>query len=198
MVQTVQKPVEIPQLQILDKVPTVLTAQKLVEIPQLQIVVKVVDLPTVVQRQVSMVLTVQTPLEISQLQILDKVVVMPFVVQQQVLADQTVQKTVEVPQWQFIDNVIGTPVLAQRQDPPLRPAGTSGNCGGDGNRERPCLQGPRHPCRSTTSCVQLIVGNMHFVCGYGNVGKGCSCPLRGSDAPVFIAECDPSVPCRRA
>ena len=125
------------------QVSVVLTYIRPVEIPQLQIL----DMPVAVQRQVATVLTLLTPLETSQLQILDKVVDMPVVVQQQmprspwrlhscffsdriddmpivvqwqVPTGQTVQKIVEVPQWQFIFNVIGIPVLAQRQDPLLR------------------------------------------------------------------------------
>ena len=80
---TVRKPVEIPQLKILDNfvdMPTVVLrevpivrVQKPVEFPQLQFL----DMPVVVQRQVAIVLTVQTHLEISQLQFLDKVVDMP-------------------------------------------------------------------------------------------------------------------------
>ena len=37
----------------------VVTVQNPVEIPQLQVLVKVVDMPAVVQRQVSMILTLQ-------------------------------------------------------------------------------------------------------------------------------------------
>ena len=52
MVLTVQRPVEIAQLQILDKVPTVQTVQKtveVVEIPQLQFLDKLLTCPPFVQ-----------------------------------------------------------------------------------------------------------------------------------------------------
>ena len=48
------------------EMPMVLIAQKIVEVPQLQIIDKVVDIPVDAQRQVSMVQTVQqNPVEYS-------------------------------------------------------------------------------------------------------------------------------------
>ena len=64
MDETVQKTVEDP-----------------VEIQQVQILDRVVDLPVVLQRQVPMVLTVLKPVEIPQIQIVGKVVGIPVVVQ---------------------------------------------------------------------------------------------------------------------
>eukprot|EP00971_Amphidinium_carterae_P052413 1031692-Amphidinium_carterae.1 len=61
MISTVQKTVEVPQVQIIDKVvdvpvtkermcPMVSTVQKTVEVPQVQIFDKVVDVPVVKER----------------------------------------------------------------------------------------------------------------------------------------------------
>ena len=77
----------------------------------------VVDVPVVVQRQVSMVLTVQKTSEIPQMQILE----IPVVVQRQVPMVLTVQRPVEipqVPQLQFINKFVDIPVaFVQRQVP---------------------------------------------------------------------------------
>ena len=107
------------------------------------------------------------------------------------------QKTVEVPQWQFIVNVIGIPVYAQRQDAPLRqlaPAVIAEVM----EIGAPLSKGSAPPM-SLNDIMRATDCREHaFVCGHGNVGKGCSCLLCGSDALVFIADCDPSVLCRRA
>ena len=60
------------------------TVQKTVEIPQVQFLDKVVDIPVVVQRQVPMVQKVQKTLEVPQLQIIDKVVDIPVVAQREI------------------------------------------------------------------------------------------------------------------
>ena len=80
----------------------------------LQILVKVVDMPVVVQRQVSLVLTVQKTVEIPQMQILE----MPVVVQRQVPLVLTVLKPVEIPHLQVLDKVVVMPFVVQRQVPP--------------------------------------------------------------------------------
>ena len=67
----------------------------------------VVDVPVVVQRQVSMVLTVQKTSEIPQMQILE----IPVVVQREVPLVLTVQKPVEFQQVQFLDRFVGMPVV---------------------------------------------------------------------------------------
>ena len=60
------------------------TVQKTVEIPQVQFLNKVVDIPVVVQRQVPMVQKVQKTLEVPQLQFIDKVVDIPVVAQREI------------------------------------------------------------------------------------------------------------------
>ena len=46
----------------------------------------------------------------------------------------------------------------------------------------------RHSLNDIIRATDVVFGGKR----HGNVGKGCSCPLRGSDARMFIAECDPS------
>merc|ERR1711916_74501 len=74
------------------------TVQKTVEVPQLQFIDKVVDIPVEAQRQIPMVQTVQKTIEIPQLQYIDKVVDVPVVQVVQVPQVQVVEKTVEIPQ----------------------------------------------------------------------------------------------------
>merc|ERR1712209_380195 len=76
--------VDIPVVQQ-RQVPTVQTVQKTVEVPQLQFIDKVVDIPVVAQRQIPMVQTVEKTVEIPQLQIVEKIVEIPEI--------QTVQGT---------------------------------------------------------------------------------------------------------
>ena len=78
-----------------------------VEIPQLQIL----EMPVVVQRQVSMVPTVQKPEDILQLQILHKVCNMPVVVERQAQLVLTGQKLVEMPLLQGLDKAVDRPVV---------------------------------------------------------------------------------------
>ena len=83
----------------LRQVPTGQTVRKPAEIPQVQILEKAVDMPVVVQRQVHMVLTVQSPVEVAELQTLDKVVCIPVVCATTGALGLDCVKTVEVPQW---------------------------------------------------------------------------------------------------
>merc|ERR1712012_1319198 len=79
------------------------TVQKTVEVPQLQFIDKVVDIPVVAQRQIPMVQTVQKTIEIPQLQYVDKVVDVPEV--------QVVEKTVEIPQLQIVEKIVEIPEI---------------------------------------------------------------------------------------
>merc|ERR1711981_869769 len=37
----------------------------------------------------------------------------------------------------------------------------------------------------------MIGGKRALICGYGDVGKGCSFAMRGAGARVLVTECDP-------
>ena len=138
MDQIVQKTVETPQQQCIDKVVEDLIAQ----VPQVHVVRKTVedtqfDIVQKTEMQVS-----EKTVEISQLQAVEKIdeileirtdvgtqtgletapvcqltqaVDVPVVVQRQVPSIETVQKTVEVPQTQHIDKVADVPVARPRQ-----------------------------------------------------------------------------------
>ena len=116
-------------------VPLVLTVQKPVEIPQVQFLDKFVAMPVVVQRQMSVVLTVQKPGEIAQLQILDRFVDMPVVSATTSAHGLDCVKTVEVPQL-FIHLQMWPTSLSWPRGRSLEhhmvqgrtPAGTGGNC----------------------------------------------------------------------
>ena len=42
------------------------------------------------------------------------------------------------------------------------------------------------------SAIGMIIGGKRaLVCGYGDMGTGCTFALRGSGACVFITKCDP-------
>ena len=128
-IQKVQKTVEVPQVQYIDKVVDV---QKTVKVPQVQFLDKVVDIPNVRQRQVPTIQRLQKKVEASQVQFIDQGVDVPLVMQRKVhtiqkvrrlsrfsrynsltkswrcqssgrdrSTRQRVQKTVEVPQKQF-------------------------------------------------------------------------------------------------
>ena len=75
------------------------------------------DVPVVVQRQVSIVQKVQKTVAVPQTQFIDKVVDVPAHMRRQVPAMQVVQKNVEVPQIQFIDRTVDIPAVQQRQEP---------------------------------------------------------------------------------
>ena len=114
MVQTVQKQVEVPQIQYEDEVvhipverhvhvPMVQKVQREVQIPQVQYEDQVVEVPIQKQVRVPMVQTVQKSVDIPQVQYVDKVVHIPIQKQVQIPMVETVEKTVEVPQveaWQ--------------------------------------------------------------------------------------------------
>ena len=99
------------------QVPAVKVVQKTVEVPQTQFIDRVVDTPVVQQRQVPTVQMVQKTMENPQAQFLDEVVGMPVVVQRKVPMVQRVQKTVDVPhpQSQFIEKAMDASAGQQRQ-----------------------------------------------------------------------------------
>ena len=109
------------------------TMQKTVEVPPIQFIDKTVDVPVVMRRQIPVVQNVQKTVEVPQVHVSspsvddmmhstfssskDTVMDVPVIMQRQVPAVQVVRKTVEVPQTQFIDGVVDTPVVQQRQIP---------------------------------------------------------------------------------
>ena len=132
-IQPVQKTVELPQVQFLDRMveqitetPAVSFAEETVETPKtqtqekVQLTDKAVDMPVVMQRQVPDVRKVLKTVEAPQARSTDKVVDVPVHMQRQVPAVQAVRKTVEDPQTQFIDGVVDTPVVQQRQVPTVQ------------------------------------------------------------------------------
>ena len=109
-INQVNKPIEFPQAQFLDKagdmpvvvqrqVSTAQTVQKAMEVPPLQSVNRVVDVPVVAQGQIPV------------MPFINKVVDTPVVAPRQIFSMvQTVQKTIETQQLQCIDKVIDVPV----------------------------------------------------------------------------------------
>ena len=97
MVLTVQKPVEIPQVHVVDN--------------------NLVDMLVCCATTGAIFLTVQNPMEIPLLQALDKVVGMPVVVQRQVSTVQTVQKPAEISQLPTVDKVLTCPLLCNDRCP---------------------------------------------------------------------------------
>merc|ERR1719284_1005822 len=119
------------------------TVQKTVEVPQLQFIDKVVDIPVVAQRQIPMVQTVQKTIEIPQLQYVDKVVDVPVVQVVQVPQVQVVEKTVEIPQLQIVEKIVEIPEIQTVQGTqtseslgtaPVRQVAPAGICGGGRDR----------------------------------------------------------------
>ena len=109
-INQVNKPIEFPQAQFLDKagdmpvvvqrqVSTAQTVQKAMEVPPLQSVNRVVDVPVVAQGQIPVMPFIN--------KVVDTSVVAPRQIFPMV---QTVQKTIETQQLQCIDNVIDVPV----------------------------------------------------------------------------------------
>ena len=95
--------------------PMTQTVQKTTEIPQLQFPDQVVDVPVMVQRQVSSIETVQKTVEVPQTQSIVKELRSKFEVghtSEVPRPIRSVQKTVEV---QYIDKVADIPVEMQRQ-----------------------------------------------------------------------------------
>ena len=76
--------------------------QKTVEVPQIQFIDKAVDVPVIVQRQVPIVRKVQKTVEVPQALSTDEVMDAPLTMQRQVPAVQVAQKTVKDPQTQSI------------------------------------------------------------------------------------------------
>merc|ERR1712064_129760 len=99
------------------QVPAVQRVQKMVEVPQLQFIDRVVDIPVVQQRQVPTVQTVQQTIEIPQMQYIDKVVDVPVVQVMQVPQLQVVEKIVEIPE---IQTVQGTQTSESLGTAPVR------------------------------------------------------------------------------
>ena len=80
------------------EVPMIQTVQKTVDVPQLQFLNKVDDTPVALQRQIPMVQAVQKTMKISQLQCVDKVVDDPVEHVVHVPQLQVVEKIVEIPE----------------------------------------------------------------------------------------------------
>merc|ERR1719223_1862060 len=90
MVQTVQKTVEVPQVEFIDThvhipvhkqrhVPMVTVSQKHVEVPVIQTVEKIVDVPVVKQIDVPQRTTIEKIVEVPHVQHVEKVVEVPMV-----------------------------------------------------------------------------------------------------------------------
>src|SRR6516164_2260436 len=50
---------------------------------------------------------------------------------------------------------------------------------------------PTSPYPQTTATLPATITSVAVVCGYGDVGKGCSHSLRGMGARVIVTEVDP-------
>merc|ERR1719220_2979306 len=72
------------------QVPMVTTVQKEVDVPQVQIIDKIVEVPVQKQMQVPMITKVTKEVDVPQSQTIEKIVEVPYI--------QTVEKIVEVPQ----------------------------------------------------------------------------------------------------
>merc|ERR1719424_2630510 len=89
------------------------TVQKTVKVPQVQIVDEVVDVPVVKHRQVPMVQKVQRTVEVPRIQVVEKVVDVPVVKQVEVPHIQTIEKVVEIPQIQTVEKIVEVPQVTQ-------------------------------------------------------------------------------------
>ena len=121
-VQTVQKTVEVPQIQYEDQivqgpvqkhvqVPVVQKVQKTVKVPQIQY--EGPDCPSASDQagpSNPMVQKVQKTVEVPQVQYEDQVVQVPVTKQVHVPMIQKIQKPVEVPQIQYEDQIVQVPV----------------------------------------------------------------------------------------
>ena len=92
------------------QVPSIETVQKTVEVPQTQHIDKVADVPVARPRQTPIILKVQRTVETPRIQFMDRVVDVPVMAHSQTLSVQRVQKTMEVPQIQFIDKLVDSHV----------------------------------------------------------------------------------------
>ena len=100
------------------QVPQVQVVEKTVEGPQLQFLNKVDEMPVVVERQNHMVQTVQMPMETPQLPCIDKVVDVPVATQQVVHVPQerVVEKVVEISQLQAVGKIDEIPEIRTDMD----------------------------------------------------------------------------------
>ena len=87
----------------------ILTVQKSIEISQLQVDDKVVDVPVVLVVQTPLVQVIAKTAEIPQLQITDKVVDVPVVLVMPVPQVRVVKKTVEDPQFEIVEKTVENP-----------------------------------------------------------------------------------------
>ena len=100
------------------QIPVAQTMQKTMEVPPSQCIDKVVDIPVVAQRHISpMVLTVQKTIEIPQLQV--KVVDVPVVLVVPVPQVRVVKKTVEDSQLQIVEKISEIPEVLTVQGVPV-------------------------------------------------------------------------------
>ena len=100
------------------QIPVAQTMQKTMEVPPSQCIDKVVDIPVVAQRQISpMVQTVQKTIEIPQLQV--KVVDVPVVLVVPVPQVRVVKKTVEDSQLQIVEKISEIPEVLTVQGVPV-------------------------------------------------------------------------------
>ena len=128
-IQKIEKTVEVPQVQFIDKdtvgvpvvfqrqVPVIQKEQRSVEVPQFLYIGRIVDVPVVLQREVPTNQRVQKTVEVLETQHLDEVLDVPVVMQLQIPLNQRVQRTVEIRQVRFVDRIVDVFDDVQRQVP---------------------------------------------------------------------------------
>merc|ERR1711920_602016 len=91
------------------QVPSVQKVQRTVEVPQVQYIDRVVDVPVVKQRQVPSIQKVQKPVTVPVIETVEKIVDVPVIKQVEIPQIQTIEKVVEIPQVQTVEKVVEIP-----------------------------------------------------------------------------------------
>merc|ERR1712032_721987 len=121
---TKQKPVDVPQVQIIDKtvevpvqkqmqVPMVTKVQKEVDVPQIEIVDRHIHIPVQKHRHVPVVQKIQKNVEVTVIETVEKIVDVPVVKQVEVPQIQTIEKIVEVPYIQTMEKIVEVPQVGE-------------------------------------------------------------------------------------
>ena len=98
-----------PQAQSIDETMAIQVLRS-TETPRVQLLEEVVDMPVVVQRQMTMIRTVLQTVEVQQLQFIDQVIELLVLTHRQILMVRMMQKTTEMPQLQHSEKEVDVPV----------------------------------------------------------------------------------------
>ncbi|CAJ1346619.1 unnamed protein product, partial [Effrenium voratum] len=146
----VQKPVHVPMVQ---------TVQKTVEVPQIEYIDNHVHIPVQKHRHVPVHIPIEKPVEVTVIETTEKIVDVPVVKQIEVPQVQTIEKIVEIPLVQTVEKVVEVPQVGQTTqgamrevDIPLQPR----------REEHPAqvvqqvMAGPDHPVHMMQADGQVV------------------------------------------